>query len=123
MSLCAPLDGYSPDGHSQVADSWTRCSCVAAGCTSTPASEPFLVRGLGRGVIRHVPLPSPVAKAAGMPQPPSPASATGGGMPAATAHAPGSFVAAQMAAAPPLHPDWQLGSVLLILPLLSTEQQ
>jgi hypothetical protein len=56
-------------------------------------------------------------------QPPVPASATGGGIPAATAHAPGSFVAAQMAAAPPLHPDWQLGSVLLILPLLSTEQQ
>ena len=44
-------------------------------------------------------------------------------MPAATAQAPGSLFAAQMAAAPPLHPDWQLGSVLLILPLLSTEQQ
>jgi hypothetical protein len=47
----------------------------------------------------------------------------GGGIPAATAHAPGSFVAAQIAAAPPLHPSWQLGLLLLMLPLPSTEQQ
>jgi hypothetical protein len=52
-----------------------------------------------------------------------PASADGGGIPAATAQAPGSFVALQIDAAPPLHPGWQLGFVLLRLPLLSTEQQ